>query len=74
MTQPLIPVQSMHMLLLICSAGMVLLAVFFLRQRNLPPKACIAWGLLAILLPVLGPYLVIAIRPGKGRISEKNWN
>jgi len=53
--------------LLLCMLAMVVLAAFYLRRRNLPPLAYAAWGLLAILIPIVGPFVVIWIRPGKQR-------
>jgi hypothetical protein len=57
-------------ILLIFCFAMALLAIFYLRRRELSTTAYLAWGLLAILLPLLGPFLVIAIRPGKLRSSS----
>jgi len=43
------------------------LAAFFLRTRRLPFSAYMLWGLLALLLPLLGPFLVILSNPGGKR-------
>jgi hypothetical protein len=51
--------------LIACQFGMMILAVFYLRRRALPGISYLLWGLLAITLPIIGPYLVIAIRPGE---------
>ena len=51
--------------LLACILGMALLAAFYLRRRDLSLWAYTGWGLLALLLPVVGPFLVIWIRPGR---------
>ncbi len=51
-------------LLLLDILGMVLLAIFYLRQRPLTWFAFLAWGLVAVLVPILGPFLVIAAQPG----------
>ena len=53
-----------------CLFGMVVIAVGYLRQRKLSTTAFLLWGLLALLLPVLGPYLVIASRPGDPTQSD----
>jgi hypothetical protein len=45
--------------------GMLLVAVLYLRQRKLSTLAYVLWGVFALLLPVVGPYLVIAARPGE---------
>jgi hypothetical protein len=44
---------------------MLFLAALFLRRRELSFMAYVGWGLLAILLPFIGPYLVIAARTGR---------
>lgn len=48
-----------------CQIGMMVLAVFYLRRRVMPGISYLLWGLLAVSLPILGPYLVIAARPGE---------
>lgn len=50
--------------LFVCLFGMVMISISYLRQRKLSTLAFLLWGLLALMLPVLGPYLVIASRPG----------
>jgi hypothetical protein len=57
--------QTMLILMLVCLVAMVLLAVFFLRSRRMSLRSYIAWGILALLLPFLGPFLVILSHPGK---------
>ena len=61
----------MRMLLLFCMLAMVVLAVFYLRQQKLPWINYAFWGLLAIMLPLVGPFLVIWIQPGKKRITDQ---
>jgi len=61
----------MRVLLFICLFGMALLAAFYLRQRSLTITEYIGWGMLLILLPLLGPFLVILLRPGTGRSSSR---
>ena len=41
------------------------LAIFFLRGRRLSWAGYISWGLIAVLVPVLGPFLVILSAPGE---------
>jgi hypothetical protein len=60
----------MRALLLICLLGMAVLAALFLRQRNLSLFAYLGWGLLIVLLPVIGPFLVLLSRPGKQRCNS----
>ncbi len=57
--------DTMRVLMVLCLLGMTLLAIFFLRRRGLSFTAYLSWGLLAILLPVVGPFLVILRRPGQ---------
>ncbi len=51
-------------ILLVDIGAMALLALFYLRQRRMNWSAYCCWGLLVLMLPVLGPFLVIAHRPG----------
>ena len=55
----------MRFLLLVCILTMVILAVFYLRQRKLTHLAYVLWGLVAILIPIIGPFIVIWMRPGE---------
>jgi hypothetical protein len=59
--------EIMRSLLLLCLLGMTLLAGLFLRGRSLSFSAYLGWGLLTILLPLLGPFLVILLHPGSRR-------
>jgi hypothetical protein len=52
-------------ILLVDIVVMSLLALFYLRQRRMSWTAFCCWGLLALGVPVLGPFLVIANRPGE---------
>jgi 4-hydroxybenzoate polyprenyltransferase len=63
----LLSANTMRLLLILCMTGMALLAAFYLRRREMPHWAYIAWGLLALLVPVLGPFLVILNNPGRLR-------
>jgi hypothetical protein len=51
--------------LLVDIVAMALLALFYLRQRRLSWASFCYWSLLAVGIPVLGPFLVIANRPGE---------
>jgi membrane-bound metal-dependent hydrolase YbcI (DUF457 family) len=44
---------------------MALMAIFYLRQRRMPFHEYLAWGLMAIFMPVFGPFWVIYMRPGQ---------
>lgn len=56
--------EVMRTLLALCILGMVLLAAFYLRQRDLTLYEYISWGMLILFVPLLGPFLVILSRPG----------
>jgi hypothetical protein len=48
---------------------MALLALVYLRQRRMSWPAYLGWVLLAICLPVIGPFVVISNRPGEWNAS-----
>ncbi len=52
-------------ILLVDIVVMALFALFYLRQRRMSWSSYCYWSLLAIGVPVLGPFLVIAKRPGE---------
>jgi hypothetical protein len=54
-----------RLLLAIGLLSMAILAIVYLRRRELTIKEYIGWGLLIVLLPLLGPFLVIFSQPGK---------
>jgi len=59
---------SADILRLILAAGllsMAFLAAFYLRKRGLTIAQYLGWGLLIILVPLIGPFLVIYLRPGR---------
>ena len=55
----------MRALLAIGILGMAVLAALYLRRRELTITEYVGWGLLIVLLPLLGPFLVILYQPGK---------
>ncbi len=55
----------LRILLFIDVLGMAFLAIFYLRRRRLSWLAYLCWSLLALVLPIAGPFLVIALRPGE---------
>jgi hypothetical protein len=61
----LISAGIMRLLLGLGMMGMALLSTFYLRQRRMPFHEYLAWGLLAIFVPVLGPFWVIYMHPGQ---------
>lgn len=54
-----------RIILLVDIVAMSLLALVYLRQRRMSWMGYCGWGLLALLLPVIGPFVVIARRPGE---------
>jgi len=52
--------------------GMALMAIFYLRQRRMPFCEYLAWGLLAIFVPVFGPFWVICSHPGQPSWPRRN--
>lgn len=69
--EPFLSAQTMRLILLIVLFQMLMLAAFYLRQRQLSLLAYIGWGLLALLAPALGPFLVIVLKPGQP--TRKQW-
>ena len=57
--------QVMFLLLFLSALGMALIAAFYLRRRNLSLPQYLAWGMLLVFIPFLGPFLVILLRPGR---------
>ncbi len=57
--------NTMRILLFICLLGMSLLAAFYLRRRKLTFQEYLGWGLLVVLVPLIGPFLVLMAAPGK---------
>ncbi len=51
-------------LLAIYSVSAFMLALFYMRHRRLTRVEFAFWGMLALLVPVFGPFFVIAARPG----------
>ncbi len=41
-----------------------IVCIFYLRYRRVTPGEYAFWGIVAFILPVLGPFFVIAARPG----------
>gem|GEM_PF-760794 len=60
-------IETLRVILMSYLIASFLLAIFYLRDRNLSFGEYTLWGLLALLLPALGPFLVILSRPGTRR-------
>ncbi len=56
---------TIRLLLLLTLLGMELLAAVFLSRRRMTFWQYAAWGMLAVLVPVMGPFLVILLCPGR---------
>jgi hypothetical protein len=67
----IISAEWMRFFLVVCMVGMAILAGIFLRGRNLSFLEYFAWGLLALLVPLLGPFLVILVRPGEPSLRAR---
>ena len=57
----------LQVLLLMDVVGMYALAVFYLASRRMSWRQYMGWGLVAVIFPLLGSFLVIASKPGKRR-------
>jgi hypothetical protein len=62
-----ISAHMMRLLLLGCILSLNILAAFYLRNRKLSLWAYTSLGIAAIVLPIVGPFIVIWIQPGKRR-------
>jgi len=63
-------VLLIKIVLVVFCAALFLLAVGYLLRRRLTWFEYGAFGLLALLVPILGPFLVIALRPGQPRLPK----
>jgi hypothetical protein len=59
--------ERLRALLILCLIAMYVLSVFYLRRRPLTFVQFAGWGLFALLVPALGPFLAILSRPGGPR-------
>lgn len=48
-----------------------MLTLAYLRYRRLSHVEIVAWGVLALFVPIFGPFFVIAARPGPRRRSRR---
>jgi NhaP-type Na+/H+ or K+/H+ antiporter len=56
--------ETLRLTLFVFLIAMYVIAMTYLRRRRLPLSAYAMWGIFALGLPALGPFLVIALRPG----------
>ncbi len=59
-----IDAEFLRMLLVVVMLGMSLLALVYLQGRRLSLWQQVGWGLLIFLLPMIGPFLAILLKPG----------
>ena len=59
--------EILNLALYIVIICLAFLGIFYLRGRQLSWQGYIFWGMLAVLIPVLGPFIVILSRPGDVR-------
>ena len=58
-------IETLRLILVSYLFASFFLAIFYLRNRNLSFGEYTLWGLFALLIPALGPFIVILSRPGK---------
>ena len=63
--------EYLRTLLTVFLVAMYLLAMLYLRRRRLSLGAYVFWGLMALAIPALGPFLVILAQPGESRSRPK---
>lgn len=63
--------ETLRFLLIITILGVALIAALYLHRRKLSLAAYLWWGALLLLVPILGPILVIAAAPGKSRAPTR---
>jgi hypothetical protein len=56
--------DMMRLLIAVYMMGVALLAVLFLRRREMSLLAYTFWGLVALMFPLVGPFVVLYLRPG----------
>jgi len=59
--------ENLRLLLVVSLVAMYILAMLYLRRRPLTLGQFTAWGLFALFIPALGPFLAILNRPGGPR-------
>ncbi|MBU4224207.1 MAG: hypothetical protein KKC71_00090 [Chloroflexi bacterium] len=57
--------ETLRLLLAGFLVAMYILAMLYLRRRRLGLGAYLFWGLFALSIPALGPFMLILARPGK---------
>lgn len=53
----------LRLLLLLFLFSLYALAIFYLSRRRLSPLQFAAWAIFALIVPLLGPFIVFLVRP-----------
>jgi len=61
-------IKGLMLIVILLLAGM---ALSYLWRRELPPVGYVFWVIVALVIPVLGPILLIALRPGEARQAHQ---
>ncbi|MDP2995502.1 MAG: hypothetical protein Q8N46_10325 [Anaerolineales bacterium] len=64
--------ETLRLLLAGFLVAMYVLANLYLRRQPLTFSQYTLWGLFALLVPALGPFLVILLQPGKSAQRKTN--
>lgn len=59
--------RGLYLLLITFIFAMYFVALAYLGRQRLPFRVFALWGLLALMIPAFGPFLVITLRPGTAR-------
>lgn len=54
----------LRFLLVAYSTVALVITIFYLYYRRVTPGEYVLWGIIAFILPIVGPFFVIAARPG----------
>lgn len=66
--------DTLRVLLLLLFFALYALAIIYLSRRTLTPLQFAAWALVALFVPILGPFIVFAAHPGQKRVRAKTLN
>ena len=63
--------ENMRTFLIVTMITVAVIAILYLRRRKLSITGYLWWGTLILLLPILGPILVIAAAPGAAKAPTR---
>lgn len=66
--------EILRILLLVYLVFSLALAFAYMARRRLTWGEWLFWGVVAIAVPVFGPFLVISARPGPGKLRRQRKN